>query len=74
MFRIPRSRPWPPQIDLSTVRETLAYMQDDMERVPELKGVAAALKATMAEIDRVKPKPTIANSPFAARFLPWRGI
>lgn len=73
MFRIPRSRPWPPQIDLSTVRETLAYMQDDMERVPELKNVAAALRATVAEIDRVKPKPMVGNSPFAARFLPWRG-
>lgn len=78
MFRIPRSKAgsgqWPPQIDLSTVRETIAYMQDDMERVPELKGVAAALMATINEIDRVKPKPMVGNSPFAVRFLPWRGV
>lgn len=77
MFRIPRSRSgspaWPPMIDLSTVRETLSYIQDDMERVPELAKVAAALRATVAEIDQVKPRPTVQNSPFAARFLPWRG-
>lgn len=73
MYRISKERPWPPTIDLSTVRETLAYIQDDVDRVPELKGVADALRATLAEIDRVKPKPTIASSPFAARFLPWRG-
>ena len=74
MFRISRRQPWPPMIDLTTVRETLAYMQGDMARVPGLERVAAAMKTTLDEIDQVKPRPSpITNSPFAARFLPWRG-
>lgn len=74
MFRIPRDKSWPPEVDLTTVRETLAYMQDDMQRVPGLEKVAAAMAATLAEIDAVKPapRPLASNSPFAARFLPWR--
>lgn len=75
MFRIPRDKPsWPPAIDLTTVRDTLAYMQDDMARVPGLEKVAAAMAATLQEIDAVKPapRPIAHGSPFAARFLPWR--
>ncbi len=37
MFRISRTRPWPPTIDLSTVRETLMYMRDDARAVPGLE-------------------------------------
>lgn len=75
MFRIPRDKPWPPAIDLTTVRDTLAYMQDDMARVPGLEKVADALARTLDEIDAVKPsklRPLATDSPFAARFLPWR--
>lgn len=74
MFRIPRDNSWPPAIDLGTVRDTLAYMQDDMARVPGLEKVADAIARTLQEIDAVKPtpRPVAGNSPFAARFLPWR--
>ena len=74
MFRISRSQPWPPTIDLATVRETLVYMHDDMKRVPGLEGVAAAMASTLREIDAAErtrePAPL---SPTAARFMPvWR--
>lgn len=75
MFRIPRDKPWPPAIDLTTVRDTLAYMQEDMARVPGLEKVADAMARTLDEIDAVKPSmtaPIATASPFAARFLPWR--
>ncbi len=72
MFRIPRHNPWPPVVDLSTVRDTLSYMKDDMERVPGLERVAAALKEALAEIDRAKPPTAVPLSPIAARFLPRR--
>lgn len=72
MFRIPRHRPWPPAVDLTTVRDTLAYMKDDMERVPGLERVAAALNEALVEIDRAKPPAPVPLSPIAARFLPRR--
>ncbi|MEQ1710306.1 MAG: hypothetical protein ABL908_02775 [Hyphomicrobium sp.] len=77
MFRIPRSQPWPPAIDLSTVRETLLYMHDDMKRVPGLEGVASALAATLDEITTAEKQAQKARpahlSPMAARFMPlWR--
>lgn len=73
MFRIPRSNPWPPVLDLATVRETLHYMHDDMTRVPGLERVASALKAALTEIEAAErnAKPPVIG-PFAARFLPRR--
>lgn len=77
MFRIPRSQPWPPAIDLGTVRETLLYMHDDMKRVPGLEAVAAALKSTLAEIETAERQANQSRradlSPIAAKFMPvWR--
>lgn len=75
MFRITRSQPWPPTIDLATVRETLVYMHDDMKRVPGLEAVAAALATTLDEIaaaEKQTGRPAHL-SPMAARFMPlWR--
>ncbi len=73
MFRIPRSQPWPPAIDLSTVRETLLYMHDDMKRVPGLEAVTKAIETTLTEIESAekKSKP-VKLSPVTARFLPYR--
>ena len=51
MFKIDRSRPWPPDIDLATVRGTLRYMEDDMRRVPQFAKIAAALEDAIREID-----------------------
>lgn len=72
MFRIPRQNPWPPVVDLTTVRDTLSYMKDDMERVPGLERVAAALKEALAEIERAKPPAAVPLTPIAARFLAKR--
>ncbi len=73
MFRINRSNPWPPHIDLSTLRETLVYMHDDMTRVPGLEklrdALALALKeAEAAETAARSKRVNITN----ARFLPRR--
>lgn len=76
MFRISRHSPYPPSIDLATVRETLCYMRDDARAVAGLEGVAAALDAALREVDAAERtlKP-VALSPFASRFLParWSG-
>lgn len=73
MFRISRHRPWPPAIDLSTVRETLTYMRDDAQSIPGLEALAQSLDGAIAEVDAAEAKlqpPTA--SPIAARFLPAR--
>lgn len=73
MFKISRSRPWPPSIDLSTVRKTVAYMQGDMARVPGLEKIAAALETAIKEIDAVDQRPRVVNLTdrvTRARFLP----
>ncbi len=77
MFRIPRSQPWPPAIDLATVRETLLYMHDDMKRVPGLESVAEALQTALAEIETAERQANQTRrtqlSPIAAKFMPvWR--
>ena len=73
MFKISRDRPWPPSIDLSTVRKTVAYMQGDLARIPGLEKIAAALDAAIREIDAVDTRPrvlNIADSVTRSRFLP----
>ena len=67
-----------PRIDLETVRETLAYMHDDMERVPGLVCVRQALGRAIAEIRALEGTPRKPGSgpmrlpgPDAARFVPW---
>ncbi len=73
MFRISRNRPWPPAIDLATVRETLIYMRDDARAVPGLEHVAASLDAAIGEVDAAEAnlKP-ISLSAIESRFLPMR--
>lgn len=73
MFKISRTRPWPPQIDLSTVRKTVAYMQGDLARVPGLEKVAESLANTLKEIDAVDSRPRVVDitaSVTRSRFLP----
>lgn len=73
MFRISRHRPWPPAIDLSTVRETLIYMRDDARSVPGLENVATALDTAIGEVDSAQEKLEPAGlTPIASRFLPAR--
>jgi hypothetical protein len=40
-----------PGLDLDTVRETLTYIRDDLQRVPGLQSAAEALGAALREID-----------------------
>ena len=73
MFKISRTRPWPPAIDLSTVRKTVAYMQGDMARVPGLEKIADALAVAIKEIDAVDQRPRVVNltdTVVRSRFLP----
>jgi hypothetical protein len=75
MFKISRDKPWPPSIDLTTVRQTVAYMQGDMARVPGLEKIAAALAEALAEIDAVQPRRPVVNLQehlARARFMPRR--
>jgi len=75
VFKIDRSSPWPPDIDLATIRGTLRYMEDDMRRVPQLKAIAAALEDAIREIDKAEAKspPKIADGVVThSRFVPFR--
>ena len=73
MFKIQRQPAWPPALDLSTVRETIAYMEGDLRRVPGLEAAALALKTAIAEIDAAQKsfKPA-SYEVLASRFLPRR--
>ena len=64
-----------PAIDLATVRETISYMHDDMERAPELARVRNALAMALLEIDRVETsrRTVTAGDVTRARFIPWPG-
>jgi hypothetical protein len=76
MFRIPRSHPYPPTIDLGTVRETLAYIHDDASRVPGLEKLTAALETAMAEATAAEHavKGPVFGAMTHARFFPRRGM
>ncbi len=50
MFRIARKHPWPPAVDLSMVRETLCYINDDMKRFPQFARIADAIDEALHEI------------------------
>ena len=61
-----------PDLDLDSVRTTLEYMRDDLERVAGLESAAAALSLALREIDaldtgQVTPH---APAPLAASFAP----
>ncbi len=76
MFRISRSNPWPPHIDLSTLRETLIYMHDGMARAPGLEKLRDALALALKEAEAAEAvarakAPKISKPHFtSARFLP----
>jgi hypothetical protein len=75
MFRIPRTQPWPPAIDLHTVRETLLYVRDDTKRIPGLEGLTKALDSALFEIEKAERKEKPRRLfPIASTFLPRRGL
>jgi hypothetical protein len=61
-------------IDLASVRDTLLYIESDLNRAPELQRLAIAVRGALTEIDRLERGDTdIAKPDFsAARFLPMR--
>lgn len=63
-----------PMIDLGTVRETLAYIRDDLQRVPGLERAAELLGSALAEIDAVDRRrlAPIPRSVLEARLLARR--
>jgi hypothetical protein len=75
VFKIDRSRPWPPDIDLATVRGTLRYIEDEMRRVPQFSRIAAALGDAIRETDKAEAKnPTQLDDGVVthSRFVPFR--
>lgn len=74
MFRIARSRPWPSDVDLGMARETLAYIEGDLRRIPEFGRIAEALDKAISEIDAVErlAPPQTPRTAIAARFFARR--
>ncbi|HPG88530.1 MAG TPA: hypothetical protein PLD46_02670 [Hyphomicrobium sp.] len=60
------------RIDLASVRDTLLYIESDLEHAPELQRITDAIKAALAEIDRIELTDGKLNMPevIGAQFLP----
>jgi hypothetical protein len=70
-----KDAPGSPRIDLETIRETLAYIRDDVRNARGLEGVASALEEAVREIDAVsaqRQRPSRFPEIFPVRFLPIR--
>lgn len=75
MFKIPRSDPWPPTLDLATIKDTLIYMRDDMRRVPGMERIADALDEAVVEItvaEESQPPRLKAPQAITPRFVAWQ--
>lgn len=59
-------------IDLASVRDTLLYIESDLNEAPELHRLAVAVRSALSEIERLEQTDTeIAQPDFvSARFLP----
>ena len=59
-------------IDLASVRDTLRYIESDLNQAPELIRLATAVRSALSEIERLEQADTeIARPEFiSARFLP----
>jgi hypothetical protein len=51
VFKVSRTVPWPPLLDLHSVRRNLAPIQQDLASMPALAKASIALEAVIAEID-----------------------
>ena len=49
-----RQKPNVPLVDLDTIRETLVYIRDDLQRAPGLDRAAEQLTAALAEITQAE--------------------
>lgn len=61
-------------IDLASVRDTLLYIESDLNHAPELQRLAIAVRGALTEINRLEQSDTGITKPdfTAARFLPMR--
>ncbi len=75
MLKLSRASDVSESIDLTTARETLAYIHDDLKRIPALADAAEALETAIAEIENVE-RPLLAPHArlraMATRFFPVR--
>jgi len=69
-----RQRPNVPLVDLDTIRETLLYIRDDMQRAPGLEQAAEHLTAALGEINAAERRrmAPLSTSVIDARILPRR--
>ena len=72
MFGVFKKAPPRQRIDLASVRDTLQYIESDLDHAPELQRVADAVRAALAEIDRIELSVGAVNPAeiTKARFLP----
>jgi hypothetical protein len=59
-------------IDLASVRDTLLYIESDLNQSPELYRLGAAIRKALAEIDALEETETEDDKPtfLSAKFLP----
>ncbi len=62
------------RIDLASVRDTLLYIESDLNEMPELHRLASAVRDCLAEIDRMELTGGRFETPqiTGGRFLPAR--
>lgn len=72
MFGVFESKRSTQRIDLASVRDTLLYIESDFEHAPELQRVTDAIRAALAEIDRIELSDRKLQAPeiTGAQFLP----
>jgi hypothetical protein len=69
-----RHKPLVPLVDLDTIRETLVYIRDDIQRVPGLERAAEGLTEALEELAAAERHwlSPLTFSRIEARFLPRR--
>lgn len=72
MFGVFKKAPPRQRIDLASIRDTLQYIESDLDSAPELQRVAESVRAALAEIDRIELSTGVAGPTeiTAARFVP----
>lgn len=75
MFDKFKRSPLRQRIDLASVRDTLLYIESDLNEAPELHRLADAVRDCLAEIDRMELTGGKFDAPeiTEGRFLPTRG-
>lgn len=74
MFDKFKRSPLRQRIDLASVRDTLLYLESDLDGAPELQRLADAVRGCLAEIDRMELSSRTFEAPelTGGRFLATR--